>query len=112
MFVKGKELWGHLDGSSPAPTDPQELSIWTTKDTKIISWILGCVEPHMINNLRSFGTGKEIWDYFRRIYSQNNSAKKFQVEMCIANYKQGNLSIEQFYAGFLNLWSEYTGIMA
>jgi len=51
MFVKGKELWGHLDGSSPAPTDPQELSIWTTKDAEIVSWILGSVEPHMINNL-------------------------------------------------------------
>jgi hypothetical protein len=87
MFVKGKELWGHLDGSSPAPTDPQELSIWTTKDAEIVSWILGSVEPHMINNHRSFGIGKEIWDYFRRIYSQNNSAKKFQVEMGIANYK-------------------------
>jgi len=31
--------------------------------------------------------------------------------MGIANYKQGNLSIEQFYAEFLNLWSEYTGII-
>ena len=111
MFVKGKELWGHLDGSSPAPTDPQELSIWTSKDAEIVSWILGSVEPHMINNLRSFGTGKEIWDYFQRIYSQNNLTQKFQVEMGIANYKQGNLSIEQFYAGFLNLWSEYTGII-
>ncbi|KAG6754786.1 hypothetical protein POTOM_040582 [Populus tomentosa] len=96
-------IMGHLDSSSPAPTDPQELSIWTTKDAKIVSWILGSVEPHMINNLRLFGTGKEIWNYFRRIYSQNNSAKKFQVKMGIANYKQGNLSIEQFYAGFLNL---------
>jgi len=65
----------------------------------------------MFNNLRSFGTGKEIWDYFRCIYSQNNSAQKFQVEMGIANYKQGNLSIEQLYARFLNLLSEYTGII-
>ena len=113
MFVKGKELWGHLDGTLPAPaaTDSEKLSAWITNDAKIISWILGSVEPHMINNLRSFGTGKEIWDYFRRIYSQNNSAQKFQVEMGIANYKQGNLSIEQFYTGFLNLWSEYTGII-
>jgi hypothetical protein len=31
--------------------------------------------------------------------------------LSIANYKQGNLSIEQFYAGFMNLWSEYTGII-
>jgi len=26
MFVKDKELWGHLDGSSSAPTDSKELS--------------------------------------------------------------------------------------
>ena len=45
MFVKGKELWGHLDGSLPAPTYPEELSAWTTKDAKIVSWILGSVEP-------------------------------------------------------------------
>jgi hypothetical protein len=31
--------------------------------------------------------------------------------MGIANYKQGNLSIEQLYARFLNLLSEYTGII-
>lgn len=23
MFVKGKELWGHLGGSSKAPTNPK-----------------------------------------------------------------------------------------
>ena len=97
MFVKGKELWGHLDGTTKAPTDAQELVAWTTKDAKIVSWILGSVEPHMINNLRAFDTGKGIWDYLRRIYAQNNSAKKFQLELSIANYKQGNLSIEQFY---------------
>ncbi|KAJ0011083.1 hypothetical protein Pint_33866 [Pistacia integerrima] len=37
MFVKGKELWGHLDGSSEAPTDPKELSLWESKDAKIAS---------------------------------------------------------------------------
>ena len=37
MFVKGKEIWGHLDGSSKAPTDPKELSSWEGKDAKIAS---------------------------------------------------------------------------
>jgi hypothetical protein len=37
MFVRGKELWGHLDGSSKAPTNPKELSSWEGKDAKIVS---------------------------------------------------------------------------
>ena len=67
MFVKGKELWGHLDGSSTAPTDPKELSSWEGKDAKIDSWLLSSVEPHMVNNLRGFTTAKEMWDYLRII---------------------------------------------
>ncbi|KAJ0088753.1 hypothetical protein Patl1_32353 [Pistacia atlantica] len=47
MFVKGKELWGHLDGSSKAPTDPNELSLWESKDAKIASRLLSSIEPHM-----------------------------------------------------------------
>ena len=37
MFVKWKELWAHLDGSSQAPTDLKELSSWEGKDAKIAS---------------------------------------------------------------------------
>ncbi|XP_042952569.1 uncharacterized protein LOC122289538 [Carya illinoinensis] len=65
----------------------------------------------MVNNLQSFTTAKEMWDYFRRVYYQDNTARKFQVELEISNYKQGNLSIEQFYARFLNLWSKHSGIV-
>ncbi|KAJ0103258.1 hypothetical protein Patl1_03682 [Pistacia atlantica] len=54
MFVKGKELWGHLDRSSKAPTDPKELSLWESKDAKIASWLLSSIEPHLVNNLRGF----------------------------------------------------------
>ncbi|KAJ0042058.1 hypothetical protein Pint_19025 [Pistacia integerrima] len=108
MFVKGKELWGHLDGSSKAPTDPKELSLWESRDARIASWLLSSVEPHMVNNLRGFTTVKAMWDYLRRIYYQDNSARKFQLELDIGNYRQGNLSIEQFYSAFINLWSDYS----
>ncbi|XP_042988671.1 uncharacterized protein LOC122316204 [Carya illinoinensis] len=109
--MKGKELWGHLDGSFVAPTDLKEFSSWFNKEAKIISWLLSSVEPHMVNNLQSFTTAKEMWDHFRRVYYQENTARKFQVELEISSYKQGNLSIEQFYARFLNLWSECSGIV-
>ncbi|TXG67313.1 hypothetical protein EZV62_008588 [Acer yangbiense] len=87
MYVKGKELWGHVDGSSTAPTDPKELSLWEGKDAKIASWLLSSVEPYMVNNLRGFTTVKQMWDYLRQIYYQHNSTRKFQLELDIGNYR-------------------------
>ena len=60
----------------------------------------------MVNNLRSFSTAKEMWDYLQRIYHQDNTARRFQLELEIGNFSRGNLSIEQYYYGFINLWSE------
>lgn len=48
-----------------------------------------------------------MWDYLHR----DHSARKFQLELEISNYNQGNLTIEQFYSGFINLWSEYSAIV-
>ncbi|KAJ0047028.1 hypothetical protein Pint_06707 [Pistacia integerrima] len=48
LFVKGKELCGHLDGSSKAPTDPKELSLWESRDARITSWLLSSIETHMV----------------------------------------------------------------
>jgi hypothetical protein len=65
----------------------------------------------MVNNLRGFTIAKAMWNYLRRIYYQDNSARKFQLKLDIGNYCQGNLSIEQFYSGFINLWNDYTGLV-
>ncbi|CAL9086337.1 unnamed protein product [Musa textilis] len=65
----------------------------------------------MVNNLRSIGTAKEMWDYLKRINHQDNSARRFQLELEISNFSQSNLSIEQYYSGFINRWSEYSGII-
>ncbi|XP_019438976.1 PREDICTED: uncharacterized protein LOC109344679 [Lupinus angustifolius] len=111
MFVKGKGLWGHIDGSSPAPNTTAELAAWATKDAQVITWILGSIESQMVNNLRSFFISKEMWDYLKRIYNQNNTAKRFQLELDIANYKQDNLSIQGYYSRFLNRWAEHSAIL-
>ena len=45
ILVKGKELLGHLDGSSKALTNPKEMDSWECKDGCIISWLFGSIEP-------------------------------------------------------------------
>ena len=47
----------------------------------------------------------------KRIYNQDNSAKRFRLELEIANYKQGALSIQEYYSGFLNIWTKYFAII-
>ena len=37
MFVRGKNLWGHIDGSNEKPNDVEKLAKWETDDAKIIS---------------------------------------------------------------------------
>lgn len=48
-------------------------------------------------NLCSFSTVKDIWDYLKRVYKEDNVAKWFQLEIEIANYRQGILSIQEYY---------------
>ena len=111
MFLKGKELLEHIDSSTKIPTDKEELAKWEVQDAKVISWLLGTIEPHLIANLRCFTTAQAMWAYLRRIYHQDHNARKFQLESEISNYSQGNLTIEQFYSGFINIWCEYSAIV-
>ncbi|KAK0584328.1 hypothetical protein LWI29_011194 [Acer saccharum] len=111
FFVTGKELWGHIDGSDPAPTEPKELANWKVKDARVMSWILGSVDPLIVLNLRPYKTAKTMWEYLLKVYHQDNTAHRFQLEYEIANYTQGNLSIQDYFSSFQNLWGEFSDMV-
>ena len=52
-----------------------------------------------------------MWAYLKKIYGQNNTARRFQLEYDIAILQQDSLSISEFYSQFMNLWAEYTDIV-
>jgi hypothetical protein len=56
----GKELWGHIDGSDPAPTETKDLAKWMVKDACVMSWILGSVDPLIVLNLRPYKSTKTM----------------------------------------------------
>ncbi|KAK2396270.1 putative mitochondrial protein [Trifolium repens] len=114
IFVTGKELWGHVDGTDPAPnetTDKEGHAKWKAKDAQVMTWIIGSVDPKIVLNLRPFNTAAKMWKYLEKIYSQNNTARRFQLEHEIAIFQQESLSISEFYSHFMNLWAEYTDIV-
>ena len=89
----GKELWGHIDGSNPALTEPTKLAQWQVKDARVMTWILASVDQLIVFNLRPYKIVKDMWEYLKKVYNQDNTTRRFQLEYDIANYSQGNLSI-------------------
>ena len=111
IFVMGKELWGHIDGSNPAPIEPTKLAQWQVKDARVMTWILASIDQLIAFNLKPYKTAKDMWEYLKKVYNQDNTAKRFQLEYDIANYSQGNLSIQDYFSGFQSLWVESVKIV-
>jgi hypothetical protein len=64
----GKELWGHIDSSDPTPTETKDLAKWMVKDARVMSWILGSVDPLIVLNLRPYKSEKTMWEYLLKVY--------------------------------------------
>ena len=74
LFVKGKELWGHIDGSVPAPQGVEALSKWEIHDARVMTWLLSSVESHLVLNFRPYKIVAAMWTYLNTVYNQDNSA--------------------------------------
>jgi len=79
------------------------LAKWEIKDAQIMTWILSSVEAYFIFNLRPYKTAKEMWDYLKKVYNQENTTRRFQLEYETTKFTQGSLSIEEYFSGFQNL---------
>lgn len=90
LYLKGKEMWGCIDGSvpkrskgkkDPKPTDDKSdpkltddkkhekaAAKWEIKDAQIMSWISESINSQFILHLRPYKTAKAMWDYLKQIY--------------------------------------------
>ena len=62
-------------------------------DARIISWLLSSVEPHIVTHLRPHRSAQSMWAYLKKVYHQDNDARRFQLEPAIATFQHGSLSI-------------------
>ena len=50
-------------------------------------------------------------EFLKKVYDQSNTARCFLLEYDIANYSQGDLSIQDYFSGFQNLWGEFADMV-
>ncbi|RVW12494.1 Retrovirus-related Pol polyprotein from transposon TNT 1-94 [Vitis vinifera] len=87
LFLKEKDLWGHIDGTDvekPSTFDKSQdvgsSSSWAVLDARIMSWLLGSVKPHIVTHLRPHRSAQSMWAYLKKAYHQDNDAHRFQLE--------------------------------
>ncbi|RVW92020.1 Retrovirus-related Pol polyprotein from transposon RE1 [Vitis vinifera] len=88
-----------------------DFSSWAVLDARIMSWLLGSVEPHIVTHLRPHRSAQSMWAYLKKVYHQDNDARRFQLEHAIAMFQHGSLSIQDYYSAFLTLWHEYADLV-
>ena len=118
LFLKGKDLWGHIDGTDvekPSTFDKSQdvgtSHSWAVLDARIMSWLLGSVEPHIVTHLRPHRSAQSMWAYLKKVHHQDNDARRFQLEHVIAMFQHGSLFIQDYYSTFLTLWHEYVDLV-
>ena len=94
-----------------APTDPPKLAQWQVKDARVMMWIMGSIDQSLVLNLKPYKTAKDMWEYLKKVYNQDNTTKRFHLEYEIARYSQADLSIQDYLFGFQNLWAEYVDMI-
>ena len=109
-FVEGG-LFGYLDGSITKPqitsaTDSKSLATWSKENAKVITWILNSIDPSLAVALQAYTTAADMWAHLKKVYHQTNKARKFHLDSEIAKYAQGDKTVQEYFNGFLTLWTE------
>jgi hypothetical protein len=107
MHLRGLKLWGHVDGSRPAPPHPDTLSemspgsIDSTGDSSFQAWakwqdddsravaVIGqsCDVPIRLA-ICEFPTAKVIWDHLSDLYRPSSQALRYSLLQTLATTYQ------------------------
>jgi len=101
--LRAKNKLGFIEGTlkRPETATEQEFSeadAWDLVNSMLCSWLLNVIEPKLWLNVAYIEIAHEIWEDLRKRYSVANLPKIHQLKAAIANCKQGNLDIGDFYA--------------
>ncbi|CAN0875498.1 Retrovirus-related Pol polyprotein from transposon RE1 [Linum grandiflorum] len=108
-FVQGKGLFTYLDGTCPQPTAVESVitpQIWVMNNARVLSYLIGSVEPAVALTLRSYPSAAAVWNHLRQTYSHVNTSRFFDLEYVLAHLTQGELSINDYYLAATHLWTE------
>ncbi|XP_065864501.1 uncharacterized protein [Euphorbia lathyris] len=100
-----KNKYGFVDGSIEAlgSTD-QHYNVW--RNTMVQSWIMHAVSPQIGQSTVYLENAKAVWDDLKARFSQGDNIRIAELQREIQYFKQGNLSISNYFTQMKILWDE------
>ncbi|KAF3783500.1 hypothetical protein EJ110_NYTH19525 [Nymphaea thermarum] len=102
---------GHLSyitGDKPAPnkSDPQWVT-WALEDSQVKVWIISFVSADIQPLILRKPTSFDMWTVLARMYGRKKRVlRTYQIKRSIYSLKQGDLSVDAFYAALKTKWEE------
>ena len=117
------DLWGHIDGTEPAPPPPavsladsssstvstdtsSQRSVWAkwrSDDSRAIAVICQSCELPIRLAIYELPTAKAMWDHLRHLYLPSSQALHYSLFQTLGVCYQRDHSVQTFFAEIINI---------
>ncbi|CAL1383719.1 unnamed protein product [Linum trigynum] len=108
IALKTKKKLGFINGTLPMPeeTDP-DYEAWDQSNTNVMGWILNSLLDSIAEAVMDNETAQDLWKDLQERYGEADSIRLAHVKGLIANCKQGDNNVTEYYNRLGVLWTEY-----
>ncbi|XP_057516442.1 uncharacterized protein LOC130797733 isoform X1 [Amaranthus tricolor] len=106
LELGGRGRLNHITASPPSQEDP-DYTKWSQRDSLVISWIIGNIDPELQNQFLDYPTSRDLWKGIELLYGGTKDGLQIFDLMVKANkIQQGRDPIEIYYSKLTGVWKE------
>uniref|UniRef100_A0A803LBV3 Uncharacterized protein n=1 Tax=Chenopodium quinoa TaxID=63459 RepID=A0A803LBV3_CHEQI len=97
LELGGRGRLSHIAASPPSQEDP-EYTKWFQRDSLVISWIIGNIDPELQNQFLDYPTARDLWKGIETLYDGTKDGLQiFDLTVKENKIQQGGDPIEVYY---------------
>lgn len=108
--LSAKNKLGFTDGTTPRPTDANQIPLWERCNNMVISWILNTLTREIGNSVIYAATSEALWTDLNDRYGQSSGVRLYQLQKQICELTQGNDNIATYFAKMKCAWDELVAV--
>ena len=126
VILRGLDLWGHIDGTEPAPPPPTVNPVdsssstvstctssqrsdrvkWRSDDSRAIAVICQSRELPIRLAVYELPTAKAMWDHLRHLYLPSSQTLHYSLFQTLGVCYQRDRFVQAFFAEITNIWRQ------
>jgi hypothetical protein len=108
--LKGRGIWGYVDGDVKKPTDLSQQQIWTENDAVAVSILKSSLSDAQLGHVMGIDDSKGVWDTLKRILQRDDTARLQSLIAEFIKFKLSGTSIDEGASKLTHLQNEIGAI--